>query len=103
MERTNFEVVEAICDLVDRHHPAPSGRSVRNLITFVEDRPGHDRRYAIDAGKIRRELGWRPTVNFQEGLEMTVSWYLDHGQWLERVTSSKRQLDHLGQSNTSRP
>jgi dTDP-glucose 4,6-dehydratase len=66
------------------------------LITYVKDRPGHDRRYSIDAGKIRRELGWEPRENFQSGLERTVQWYLDHPAWIERITSGKYQRERLG-------
>ena len=66
------------------------GRSLgdsRNLITFIKDRPGHDRRYAIDASKIEKELGWKPSLTFEEGLSKTVDWYLNHENWLEQVTS----------------
>jgi len=80
-ERTNLAVVEAICDAVDRHAgPRPDGPR-RGLITFVEDRPGHDKRYAIDASKIQAELGWRPTQSFETGLDRTVAWYLAHESW----------------------
>jgi dTDP-glucose 4,6-dehydratase len=85
-ERTNLEVVETVCALLDRHRPRNSG-SYRDQIAFVADRPGHDRRYAIDAGKIGRELGWRPRHDFASGLEQTVLWYLDHGEWVRSVTS----------------
>jgi dTDP-glucose 4,6-dehydratase len=84
-EMRNIEVVHAICDLVDRLRPAGSSR--RTLITHVADRPGHDARYAIDAGKIRRELGWEPVETFASGLERTVGWYLDHADWVASVRS----------------
>lgn len=84
-ERTNLEVVHAICDAVDRHKgPRPEG-SRRGLITYVTDRPGHDKRYAIDATKIRRELGWRPLESFETGLDRTVAWYLNNESWWRKL------------------
>ncbi|MEP7240169.1 MAG: dTDP-glucose 4,6-dehydratase [Devosia sp.] len=85
-ERTNLEVVETICGLLDEMRPRNAG-SYRDQIAFVTDRPGHDRRYAIDAGKIARTLGWQPAQDFAAGLAATVAWYLDHGAWVESVTS----------------
>jgi dTDP-glucose 4,6-dehydratase len=85
-ERTNLDVVGAICDLLDAHRPRNAG-SYRDQITFVADRPGHDRRYAIDASKLTHELGWRPEHSFSAGIESTVLWYLDHGDWVANVTS----------------
>jgi dTDP-glucose 4,6-dehydratase len=85
-ERNNLEVVGTICDLLDAHRPRNAG-SYRDQITFVADRPGHDRRYAIDAGKLTRELGWQPEHSFSAGIESTVLWYLDHGDWVADVTS----------------
>jgi dTDP-glucose 4,6-dehydratase len=82
-ERKNLEVVTAICDLVDELRPDPSLSPRRKMISFVTDRPGHDRRYAIDATKISRELGWTPQENFIGGLRKTVAWYLDHPGWVE--------------------
>jgi dTDP-glucose 4,6-dehydratase len=80
-ERNNLNVVHAICDLLDEHGPALSSGSRRNLITFVKDRPGHDRRYAIDATKLETELGWRERERFETGLRRTVQWYLDTPGW----------------------
>jgi dTDP-glucose 4,6-dehydratase len=85
-ERTNLDVVHAICDLLDTHRPKNAG-SYRDQIAFVTDRPGHDRRYAIDASKLARELGWQPERDFTSGLEATVKWYLDNGAWVDDVTS----------------
>lgn len=84
-EKTNLEVVQALCAILDELRPegAPHGR----LITFVKDRPGHDRRYAIDAGRMQRELGWKPGESFESGLRKTVEWYLAHPDWVARVTS----------------
>lgn len=80
-ERTNIEVVGMICDLVDAKRPLGSGLSRRRLISFVSDRPGHDRRYAIDSSKIERELGWRPVEDFESGLAKTIDWYLTNSDW----------------------
>ena len=85
-EKPNLDVVHTLCDLLDRHRPRNAG-SYRDQIRYVADRPGHDRRYAIDAQRIRDELGWAPTVTFAEGLERTVLWYLDNGAWVDNVTS----------------
>jgi dTDP-glucose 4,6-dehydratase len=95
-ERANLDVVHLVCDLVDRHRPGLRHAPCRSLITYVKDRPGHDRRYAIDAGKIRRELGWQPQENFQSGLERTVCWYIEHAAWVENVTSGKYRRQRLG-------
>jgi len=84
-ERTNIDVVTTICDLVDEMRPRAGGGSRRELITYVKDRPGHDRRYAIDANKVARELGWRPAAEFVGGLRKTVKWYLDNSAWVESV------------------
>jgi dTDP-glucose 4,6-dehydratase len=95
-EKTNIEVVHAICDVVDALLPDPDGRSRRSLITFVDDRPGHDLRYAIDARKIRDELGWRPQMTFEQGLQATVEWYLANREWCEAVQSGSYQRERLG-------
>ena len=85
-EKTNKEIVHTICTLLDELRPDPAGPYAR-LITYVTDRPGHDRRYAIDARKIERELGWRPVETFESGIRKTVQWYLDHPEWVAEVQS----------------
>jgi dTDP-glucose 4,6-dehydratase len=89
-EWQNIDLIHLLCRVMDRKLGRPEGESAR-LITFVTDRPGHDKRYAIDAGKIAAELGWKPSVTFEEGLEKTVDWYLANGEWLEHVTSGAYQ------------
>jgi dTDP-glucose 4,6-dehydratase len=84
-ELENIQVVHAICDLVDEMLPPSDGAPRRRLITFVKDRPGHDRRYAVDCSKIQRALGWRPLIAFEEGLRSTVRWYLDNAEWVRDV------------------
>jgi len=86
-ERPNIDIVHTICALLDELQPRADGRSYREQITHVKDRPGHDRRYAIDARKIERELGWRPAETFETGIRKTVRWYLDHPEWVARVQS----------------
>lgn len=93
-ERSNLEVVSLICDLLDRM--TPCGHARRSLITFVPDRPGHDARYAIDASKARRELGWRPERSFEEGMAQTVEWYLKSRTWWEKPRSSIYDGTRLG-------
>ena len=97
-EKTNLEVVECICDLLEELAPEKPAciSDYRNLITFVKDRPGHDARYAIDASKIERELGWVPEETFETGLRKTVQWYLDNKTWWERVLSGEYKLQRLG-------
>ncbi len=85
-EKPNIEIVQTICDLIDEWAPRP-GPSRRELITFVKDRPGHDRRYAMDASKIERELGWKPKETLESGLAKTVRWYLENEEWVRDVTS----------------
>jgi dTDP-glucose 4,6-dehydratase len=85
-EKPNIEIVHTVCDLVDEMSPRSNG-SRRELITYVKDRPGHDRRYAIDARKIERELGWKPKETFETGLRKTVRWYLENESWVREVTS----------------
>jgi dTDP-glucose 4,6-dehydratase len=86
-EKTNLEVVRTLCAALDALRPRKDGEAYEQLITFVKDRPGHDRRYAMDARKIMTELGWQPVETFDSGIAKTVRWYLDHPQWVERVTS----------------
>lgn len=88
-EKANMEVVHTLCDILDTEHPRPDGTSYRTLITFVKDRPGHDRRYAIDANKIGTELGWRPAETFETGIRKTIRWYLANAGWVERITSGE--------------
>ena len=95
-ERTNMQVVHAICDIVDQRRPDPSFGSRRALIEHVKDRPGHDRRYAIDCNKLMNELGWRQTVDFEAGLAKTVDWYLSNTEWIERVRDGSYQGERLG-------
>lgn len=95
-ERTNLQVVESICQIVDRLSAELPHGPCRSLITFVEDRPGHDLRYAVDSGKIERELGWHPSIEFEVGLEQTVRWYFENPEWVDRVTSGKYQRQRLG-------
>jgi dTDP-glucose 4,6-dehydratase len=98
-ERTNLELVETICDIVDELNQKSPPRSSRELITFVADRPGHDLRYAIDAGKAKRELGWKAQTDLAAGLRKTVQWYLDNQPWVQHVTSGKYQRERLGLSH----
>lgn len=86
-EKANLEVVHTLCTLLDELSPRADGQSYKTQITFVKDRPGHDRRYAIDAGKIEQELGWKPAETFESGIRKTVQWYLDHADWVANVTS----------------
>ncbi|MGL4465693.1 MAG: dTDP-glucose 4,6-dehydratase [Planctomycetia bacterium] len=95
-ERTNLQVVHAICDAVDALRPNPAIGSRRNLLTYVKDRPGHDRRYAMDISRIEKTLGWRPTENFESGLQRTVEWYLANPAWIGNVTSGTYRRERLG-------
>jgi dTDP-glucose 4,6-dehydratase len=103
-ERTNLEVVDLVCDVLDEMLPAPENPALRGrnlaqyraLKTFVEDRPGHDRRYAIDASKIRRELGWQASHAFDAGIRLTVRWYLDNRSWCDEVLAGRYERQRLG-------
>lgn len=95
-ERSNLQLVQAICGILDRLRPRDDGSSYSELITFVADRPGHDARYAIDPSRIREELGWRPSVTVEEGLERTVQWYLDNEDWWRPLLSRHGVGQRLG-------
>jgi dTDP-glucose 4,6-dehydratase len=96
-ERQNIDVVRAICALLDERAPRADGLARASQISFVPDRPGHDRRYAIDASKLKRELGWSPSVDFEQGIARTVDWYLGHGDWVRRVLDGSYRMERLGQ------
>ena len=98
-EQANIDIVKIVCALLDELRPDPGGKYER-LITYVKDRPGHDRRYAIDARKIERELGWRPAETFETGIRKTVRWYLDHPDWVARVQSGAYR-DWISQQYTA--
>ena len=98
-EQANIDIVRIVCALLDELRPDPAGKYER-LITYVKDRPGHDRRYAIDARKIERELGWRPAETFETGIRKTVQWYLDHPDWVARVQSGAYR-DWISQQYTA--
>lgn len=86
-EKANLDVVKTLCAILDEESPRADGRSYAEQITFVKDRPGHDRRYAIDARKLERELGWKPAETFETGIRKTVRWYLEHQEWVQHITS----------------
>lgn len=95
-ERTNLSVVETICDILDQQKPRADGKSYREQIAFVTDRPGHDRRYAIDATKIRTELGWQPEETFETGIAKTVSWFIDNPWWWSPLLDAQQSLKRRG-------
>lgn len=95
-ERQNIEVVETICRLLDERRPRADGQPRSSQITFVTDRPGHDRRYAIDASKLRDELGWEPQHTFEQGITETVDWYLANQDWVNRVLDGSYRLERIG-------
>jgi dTDP-glucose 4,6-dehydratase len=95
-EKPNIEIVHTICDLLDKKSPRADGKSYQTQITHVADRPGHDRRYAIDCRKIQSELGWAPRENFRSGIEKTVEWYLTHREWASDITNKKYARERLG-------
>ncbi|OOG55534.1 dTDP-glucose 4,6-dehydratase [Rhodanobacter sp. C03] len=95
-ERENIAVVKTICALLDQRRPLPDGRVRESLITYVKDRPGHDRRYAIDSSKLQDELGWRPSQTFESGIAQTVDWYLANQSWSQRVLDGSYRMERLG-------
>ncbi|WP_386066923.1 dTDP-glucose 4,6-dehydratase [Tahibacter sp. UC22_41] len=95
-ERENIHVVKTICALLDQRRPLADGRRRESLITYVKDRPGHDRRYAIDSSKLQRELGWVPQETFESGIARTVDWYLDNQAWCGRVLDGSYRMERLG-------
>ena len=97
-EQTNINIVKTICQTVDRLKSDLAHSPCESLITYVQDRPGHDRRYAIDASKIKNELGWEPKQNFASGIELTVQWYLDNADWVQRIQSGDYRRERLGLS-----
>ena len=100
-EKPNLEVVHTLCTILDELKPRADGKSYHSQITFVTDRPGHDRRYAIDASKLERELGWKPAETFETGIHKTVQWYLDNQPWAEAVTSGSYR-DWVGKNYGAR-
>ena len=95
-EQPNIVVVKTICALLDAYQPLADGRKREELITYVKDRPGHDRRYAIDASKLKSELNWAPTVTFEEGMQSTVNWYLNNQPWVKRVLDGSYRMERIG-------
>lgn len=96
-EKQNIEVVNAICALLDQRCPREDGQPRASQITYVTDRPGHDRRYAIDASKLRDELGWEPKYSFERGIAQTVDWYLDNQDWVNRVLDGSYRMERIGE------
>jgi dTDP-glucose 4,6-dehydratase len=95
-EMQNIEVVKAICALLDQRRPRADGQPRASQVAYVADRPGHDRRYAIDASKLRDELGWEPEYDFERGIAETVDWYLAHQDWVQRVLDGSYRLERIG-------
>jgi len=95
-ERENIHVVKTICKLLDERRPLKDGSKRESLITYVKDRPGHDRRYAIEAGKLKSQLGWRQQESFESGIAKTVDWYLDNHDWCQRVLDGSYRGQRLG-------
>ncbi|MDI9393418.1 MAG: dTDP-glucose 4,6-dehydratase [Synergistota bacterium] len=98
-EKTNMEIVQTLCNILDEIHPREDGISYEKQITFVPDRPGHDRRYAIDASRIEQELGWKSKNTFASGIKRTVRWYLENQDWIENVLSGNYRMERLGSAN----
>ena len=95
-ERKNIEVVRAICSILDQQRPRADGRAYAEQITYVTDRPGHDQRYAIDASKIQRDLGWAPSMSFEDGIARTVAWYLENQSWWQDILEARYATQRLG-------
>ncbi len=95
-EMTNIQIVDTLCEILDELRPRPDGSSYKSLKKFVQDRPGHDKRYAIDCSKIQRELGWTPCESFATGIRKTVQWYLEHSDWCQAIAQKKYQRERLG-------
>ena len=98
-EIKNIQIVEEICDVLNDIHPAGSGKSYHELITFVKDRPGHDFRYAIDASKLKKEIGWEPKESFNTGIQKTIEWYLKNEEWWKTIQENTYKQERLGISN----
>ena len=98
-EMQNINVVHVICKLLDERRPRSDGQPRSSQITYVADRPGHDRRYAIDASKLHKELGWKPAHSFEQGIADTVDWYLEHQDWVQRVLDGSYRLERIGTSS----
>ena len=98
-EIKNIQIVEVICDVLNDIHPAGSGKSYHKLITFVKDRPGHDFRYAIDASKLKKEIGWEPKESFNTGIQKTIEWYLKNEEWWKTIQENTYKQERLGISN----
>ena len=96
IEKTNLDLVTTLCEILDELIPDSPHKPHKSLVKFVKDRPGHDRRYAIDAGKIKRELDWEPAETLDTGLRKTVQWYLDHPGWIENIMSGAYKGQRLG-------
>jgi len=101
--RKNLDVVKAICGTLDRLQPAANGLPHERLITFVKDRPAHDRRYALDPSKVMNDLNWRPQVSFEDGIERTVKWYLQNQAWVSEIVSGRYNLQRLGLLSSTTP
>lgn len=102
-ERTNRDIVQLVCSQLDKLRPRPDGKAYQEQIVYVEDRPGHDFRYAIDATKIQTELNWQPETSIEVGITSTIQWYLDHPSWWQAILNGSYRLDRLGTSISSRP
>jgi dTDP-glucose 4,6-dehydratase len=97
-EKRNIDLVHLLCEILDEARPRKDGKSYKDQIEFVTDRPGHDMRYAIDASKIKRELNWEPKQDHSSGFRMTVEWYLENQAWVQRIFDGSYKLERLGNS-----